>query len=633
MRRAGNFLRGMFDGIFKKSKDVKQAEAEKPKTEWNIPVKSGDSFIQPEAFVRSGQVFVATQAVRARKGLKYVVIGVVVLGIGFAVWQWWNSMASADRTELRIEGPSAVRIGERISFKAIITNKQKKQDLRDVSLTFRADSGTEFTDTKTLALYQKYLGALSPMAQQEEEVRAVFWGKQGEERTIEVVARYRIGENINRFEKSQTIKVVISDPAVQLVVSLPQQVITDQEFRSSVEYRKLTTNDWTGARLELGQPEGFSMVRSDPELKTIGKFVWPWEILEPQENSKVVFDGTIASSEGQAKEFTARFFVTVRNTDVLVSEVTEELSIISNPLALTITVSDDPNYAPLPGSIVTYRINFKNNYDIALKDVVIQADATDSWLELDSLKVQNDGFYSSRDKHIVWNGGTTPQLLVLNPRESGTVAFMVKLKDGYPQNATQQVVVARAIMSAQNKPKDVGTSIQTEATLETKIQGKLIVTPKVVFRDDPQTGFINTGTVPLRINQATQYSMYLTVQAVANPFENISFKTILPANITFDGKIKGDESSMKGFLYNPRTGEMSWLIDRLDAYAAKTIVLQLTAIPSSDQIGKLITIIDDMATTAIDAFTRSSVEVPGKRISSDLPDDDTIDANTGRVTP
>ncbi|KKU10878.1 MAG: hypothetical protein UX14_C0007G0010 [Parcubacteria group bacterium GW2011_GWF1_45_5] len=583
--------------------------------------------------MRSGQVFVATQAVRARKGLKYVVIGVVVLGIGFAVWQWWNSMASADRTELRIEGPSAVRIGERISFKAIITNKQKKQDLRDVSLTFRADSGTEFTDTKTLALYQKYLGALSPMAQQEEEVRAVFWGKQGEERTIEVVARYRIGENINRFEKSQTIKVVISDPAVQLVVSLPQQVITDQEFRSSVEYRKLTTNDWTGARLELGQPEGFSMVRSDPELKTIGKFVWPWEILEPQENSKVVFDGTIASSEGQAKEFTARFFVTVRNTDVLVSEVTEELSIISNPLALTITVSDDPNYAPLPGSIVTYRINFKNNYDIALKDVVIQADATDSWLELDSLKVQNDGFYSSRDKHIVWNGGTTPQLLVLNPRESGTVAFMVKLKDGYPQNATQQVVVARAIMSAQNKPKDVGTSIQTEATLETKIQGKLIVTPKVVFRDDPQTGFINTGTVPLRINQATQYSMYLTVQAVANPFENISFKTILPANITFDGKIKGDESSMKGFLYNPRTGEMSWLIDRLDAYAAKTIVLQLTAIPSSDQIGKLITIIDDMATTAIDAFTRSSVEVPGKKISSDLPDDDTIDANTGRVTP
>jgi hypothetical protein len=121
----------------------------------------------------------------------------------------------------------------------------------------------------------------------------------------------------------------------------------------------------------------------------------------------------------------------------------------------------------------------------------------------------------------------------------------------------------------------------------------------------------------------------LTARAVANPFENISWKTVLPANISFDGKTKGEAA---GLVYNPRTGEMTWAIEKLEAYNSKTIALQLTAIPSNDQIGKLIMICDEMTATATDSFTRSEVKVTSGKIMSDLPDDDSIDANTGRVS-
>jgi hypothetical protein len=124
----------------------------------------------------------------------------------------------------------------------------------------------------------------------------------------------------------------------------------------------------------------------------------------------------------------------------------------------------------------------------------------------------------------------------------------------------------------------------------------------------------------------------LTIEALANPFENISFKTILPPNISFDGKIKGDTNETN-FVYNPRTNEMSWSIGRLEAGNSKAIVLQLTAIPSNDQIGKLIVIFSESLTTATDAFTSTNVEIETNKISSDFPDDDTVDNNSGRVSP
>ena len=614
----------MFDSIFKKTQALIQPATPAVKSGW----ESGTSAPEPKTEVKPNQPVTAGKVVKPKKN-KYFVLVIIGLIAAIVFGQWWLFVFKPDQSELSISGPTLVKAGERVEFAVVLANKNKKQELKDLSFTFRADDGAEFIDAEALGLYQSHVNSLAPMGQEKQDLKAVFWGKQGDERTIEVIARYRVGDNANRFEKTQLVQVMISDAAVQLVISLPQQAITDQEFRSSVEYRKLTPNEWRRGRLLIEAPEKFSLTRTDPELKSIGSLIWPWEDLEKQENSKVIFDGLVASSEGQVKEFKARFFVAVRGHEVLVAEVSEELSVVSNPLALALTVSEDPSYAHKQGDLVHWRLSFKNNYDIALKDVVIQADPNDPWLEPGSLKIDNGGFYSSRDKLIVWNGGATPQLLVLNPRESGTVSFRGKLLSGYQGNLSQSVMTIRAVISTQTRPVDVGTNIQTEAVLETKIQGLLEIVPRLVFRDDPQTGFANIGAIPLRVNQANQYTLYLTARAVANPFENISWKTVLPANISFDGKTKGEAA---GLVYNPRTGEMTWAIEKLEAYNSKTIALQLTAIPSNDQIGKLIMICDEMTATATDSFTRSEVKVTSGKIMSDLPDDDSIDANTGRVS-
>ena len=73
-------------------------------------------------------------------------------------------------------------------------------------------------------------------------------------------------------------------------------------------------------------------------------------------------------------------------------------------------------------------------------------------------------------------------------------------------------------------------------------------------------------------------------------------------------------------------GTVSWTIDELPptfAPGSKTvgIAFEVAVVPSADQAGQMLALLDHVRLTAVDAFTGELIQAYGARITTDLPND------------
>ncbi|KKS07144.1 MAG: hypothetical protein UU61_C0021G0003 [Parcubacteria group bacterium GW2011_GWB1_41_4] len=221
---------------------------------------------------------------------------------------------------------------------------------------------------------------------------------------------------------------------------------------------------------------------------SVGNYVWQNTDLEPQKEQRVNFKAIISGNDDSGQILKAIFKVPVRGKDIVISETDEDLVVVANPLALDVTINDSRVYSVTPGENLQYKINFKNNYSVPLKDVVISADFSDPWVDQSSIRLDT-GFYSSKTKKITWNGGNTPAILSLDSGETGEVMVYLGVKKIYPKGAINNQMNVKIEISAANKPGSIGTQVLTKTESVSKINGRLVLIPKVLFKDNPQTGF------------------------------------------------------------------------------------------------------------------------------------------------
>jgi hypothetical protein len=561
-------------------------------------------------------------------------IALVLVGLGalvgagyFLVWRM-----PKDQVTIALVGPNTVSVGVETVYRVTLQNGDERNTLTDLSFSVKAGDGVVFSKRQTIGVYQEYAQELKPMAKHDLSVPVVVWGGQGTRHPIEVVARYGIGNSNARFEKTISVDVEIQDAAAVLSLSIPSQTVSGQDFSAALDFKLMTSSTLPQATLTLETPDGFSLTRAIPESSASGSPPqWDFLSLVRDGVKRVSVDGKISDAEGESRIFQARLALPVRGIPVTLAEAQTDLVVIANPLVMGIAMTGSgSNHAPI-GSDISFQISFENNFNIPLKDLIITADISDPWIQPGSIRPGNGGFYSSRDRTIVWSGGTTPDLLLVNSRETGKVDFSVRLNAQYRPEVRNVSMNVRASISSLNKPKDIGGSVAATAERAVKIDGALQFASIVVFRDDPATGFMNTGFLPLKANQVTQFTAFFRTSAIMNDFTDIGFSTVLPANVRFEGRIRGDVTGTN-FVYNPRTGELSWIIPSVAASTSKQIAIQLDAVPSTDQIGQIIPILNESFVSATDAFTGTLIQYRFPPVLSDLPDDPTVDSITGRIT-
>ncbi len=545
---------------------------------------------------------------KTRKTLSFAAGFILVAIAGFFIFKF---LYAPGEILITVQGPKEVKAGERQEYEITFENSSRSP-LKDVVLTLRAGQGTAFAELEDQSVLQRTIeGELAPGSQRKEIVSVVFWGKPGEIREFSVSFRYLLGDLSTRFEEKKDVRAQIAQAAAELDLKLPDRAITEDEFSFSLEAKNLAAKTLTEAAVTLEASENFSLLESSPQAGDDGRWIVN---LEEGKSVLISIKAKASGGEGEAKRVKAKFEVPVRGESISLAEVEESLGIVANPLVLGISLNGQKDYSVALGEELNYQITFKNNFEVPLRDVVLKARLESPLYSFSSLA--SNGAFSSQSQTITWHGGNTPQLLALNPQESGSVSFRIRLKNTFPSRKTENLLKLSLEISSPTKPPSLaGTNFVESREVHTaKVRGEMQVETSV-SRSAVGTGFSNSGPFPPRVNQTTQYTARIKVTALGNDFRDIFTKTVLPNGVTFTGKIAGSTSGTE-FLYNPRTNEIQWKIPELVGFESREIILQIALTPSLPQVNQSVPLLEAVEITGVDKFAGSEVRVQTQTILS-----------------
>ena len=599
-------------------------DAIKPRTQWEHakPVEVEESSVPRPP--------VDTEKIRKTVRFAVFALGGIIALTALGAYLATVLQQKPDPLAISVQISQQSNPGQVAQFSVSLVNQDASDALRDVTVTVKADAGTIFPDAPQFATVQRSLSSVSAKATDTETFSAIFWGKAGDQRSLDVAVRYKFGSTDTVYEKTSQIATVIGSDPVSLNLQTPDQVLPGQNFLFSLQYANAGTQAIANAQIVFDIPQGMRVLQTDPALPNATSSSPAFTLANFAQNQKgtISAKSVVDDSQGQGKKIVAHVTTLIRGQAFEITQTSANLLVIASPLQVRMSVQGKPEYHATIGEGLSYEVSVTNNYSYALKDVVVNADVSAPWFVPQTIQVRN-GSYSSRTKTVTWNGGSDQKLLTLDPGKTETVSFSVSLKSAFWQNLTNNIITVKATVSASNRPEGVGTQIASSAQIQTKVNGTLALEAPVYFKD-PKGTFSNIGTIPPRANQLNQYTVYVKVAAQGNDFHDLQVSTVLPGNVTFEGKVKGD---VAGFVYNPRTNEIDWDISQMAAYSSKQIAFQINFIPSVAQVGRAALILDKVTFTGTDTFTGDVLTQSQEARFSNLPDDPSMNEDNGKIAP
>jgi hypothetical protein len=141
--------------------------------------------------------------------------------------------------------------------------------------------------------------------------------------------------------------------------------------------------------------------------------------------------------------------------------------------------------------------------------------------------------------------------------------------------------------------------------------------------------------MPLKVGQATNFTIHWKLINYSNDLSGITIKTVLPQGVSWTNMIGGNYGESAP-TYNERTGEVIWQISKLSATTgvvlpAREAIFQIAAIPSLNQVSRYMTLINKMEFSAKDDFTGQDISFTIDAIDSRLSNDPSLINDDGKV--
>lgn len=557
---------------------------------------------------------------------------------------FWYVYFPQNKVEITFSGPKEVRAGETATYLFRYRNNTKTI-LRDAEVTLRYPQGVVVlngVDTPPaggLPFVKKSLGNVGIGSEAEETFPLLFFGEPPITKRLEASISYTPA-NLprSRLENKGTLDVAISALTLNVDLALPNRILAGEPFVFNVNYRNNSDFTFPDSRIIVDWPDNFVFLDSDLKPSQGGN-VWFLGTLGAYSEGKIEIKGVISGEVSQAREFKARIGIWRLNDFLTFRETTSSVFITGLPLTLSSVINNSADYIVKPGEVLNFRIAYKNTGDIGLREVVLRTEFTGSMFDFRTVEVEG-GSFSSRDNAITWNAGSWPAFSVLEPGEEGEVAFRIRVKSDYPVSSSADknfVLKAKSTLTSPTVPAYLGLTlkqISVTGEVAARVRTELRVLARGYFRD-PQGVIRNSGPLPPKVGEVTTYTAYWFISNPANDAENVMLRTTLPAGISWTGEVRIPFGSASP-VYNDRTGEVIWSIGRISAGAGITspayqAYFQVAAVPSVNQIGNLISIINETEFSGQDIFTGVDLSGKSPEVRSNLPDDPTVSFQQGIV--
>jgi hypothetical protein len=565
-------------------------------------------------------------------------VGILII-VGAILWSRGSFLSS--KIDMSIEYPDNISSGEEIDLIVKYANNNRV-DLHNVSLIIVYPEGVFSENGEQLYQESKEIGTINSKSQGEEKIKVRMLGEKGSVKNIVAKLVYK-PENINsKFESSASAKIEINVISVGIRVEGSEKAVAGQEVNYAIEYENKTDEDINNLKIVLEYPDDFIFKSAEPTPASENENnVWQINELRANEKRTINLIGVLNGQEMENKVVTG-IIGRIDGDNFLQYSQSEFVTQISQaPIILNIEISNvsSDNCNVSVGQNLRYRISFKNNTDIALRELILKARISDGEIfNIGNIDLNNKGFFDSRSNIITWSGADIPALSLLETGQSGEVEFTIDIKNKLPiygfNDKNFKAGVVAEIQTLTVPAKFAGTELKFEKELNCKINTQLGLAARAYYHE-PYQGIYNSGPIPPKVNSTTQYTVHWQITNTSNDADSVIVKSVLPQGIEWTGNII-NKSNKGQISYNERTKEIFWNVGKVSAGAGVTmsayeIIFQVALTPSINQIGMTPRLINESVMEGRDSFTGMNLINNNSALDTSVPDDFSVGGSGRKV--
>jgi hypothetical protein len=562
-------------------------------------------------------------------GLGIIAALALIIGIVFKVR---SMLFSEDRVTLVISGPQNVASAELVTY-AFSYGNDNLATLHDATLviTYVDSFHPETAGNMKLSGHQIEIpiGDIGRRETGKTSISGKFYGSRGELSYLRASLHYAPSNTSATFEKAVQFGVNLASSPISLEISAPIELATGQDIAYVVDYRNESAESFTGIRLRMDYPAGFHFVASEP-APADGENVWNIGELLGNGSGKVTIRGTITGGRDEYKKVGGMIGYMQGDGKFIAYNVNErQTKIIASPLSVYQTVNEKTDETVAPGEVLAYKIKYKNEGSIGVRDAIVAVEIDSPYLDFSKLQLPRGGAYDQVKKVVIWKASDIPELARVDPGKGGELAFAIPVKEigAITGNEKNISIRSKAMIDSPDVPTPIGSNkIIASDTLYVKLGALVMVDLKGYYQD---ASFANTGPIPPVVGQETTYTLRLNLTNSSNDVTDARAVISLPTNVTYKQKSLPASETV---VWNGRTNELIWEVGTLSSSSKRELAIQIGVTPGANQAGQEIVIVNKTVFTANDSFTKEDIRIEKTAKSGNLPEDPSIGVSGGRVS-
>lgn len=551
---------------------------------------------------------------------------VISSSIGF---YFWLTSFKKSLVDFNISGPTQTASGEQVAYQISYWNNTN-QILQNAVLVIRYPQDSLVANGKVIQNID--LGNIGIGGGGKQEISLAFVGSDKSIQKLQAVLSYKPQNTSSTFENEAVKEIAINGSALVIDFKAPETVLPNIRNIYLIHYKNNTDKIINGVSIEANYPQNFSFVSSDV-TPARGNNIWDLGDLNPNEEGDITVSGVLRNALNANFEFA----IGARGKDKFFkfNGVSSQVNLATLPIEMNISVNNEQNITVNPGDFLQFKINYKNNAEIALESVVLKAGLDGLMYDFSTLKTS--GFYNGLDNTITWNAGNVAEFKNLGPGVSGELEFQINVKSRYvirtfrDKNFLLQVL---ATMETPTVPSSLAIkSLSVSDDLAIKVNTKAELKTKGYYYD---ASIKNSGPLPPKVNQTTTYTIHWLISNYSNDLDSVIVKTIFPEGVSWLNKKSG--SGADTLEYNDRTNELSGNIGKLSAGVgilldSYEVIFQVALTPSVKNVNTIMNVLGESNLTAADTFTGINITAMAPALKTDMPNDSGVGLVKSAVQP
>lgn len=506
-----------------------------------------------------------------------------------------------------------IRSGEHVSY-TITYQNNSDITITDVSLRlqlpegFIIEQGTRVTPLPDLA----------PGEGGELELTGFFF--EDHEESYHITARLSYSQENKSFteERISTIIQTLRGSILVPELTVPESILTQGTVPLSLT---LTNNNHHLIEdIKVPLPAGsFSLSNTDVSTGEIENNEWILTNLAPgaQETLTAQLNTNITTEENSIL-FTITPLLLANGREVRQQPAQHTFTILRPSANLTTNWKDTEPMSP--GGAKTLVVSIQNNGTVQLTNPKVLFDIPDT-VNPTGLTLANSNATIEQNTFLL------PVAESLAPGENVNVEISIPTKAWITGEVDQTLRLSPRVQAsiAQLALGSYQTPEQTTAAVAIGTNAFLSATIRYYTDEGDQLG---RGPLPPRVGEETKYWAFISLQNTSSRLINLSFKADLTPNAIWTGRSSVSHGS--GLFYNRANNQVTWNLNRLDAYDTLGLFMELGFVPTEAQRGTTPALLDNIVIQAEDGYTNLPITRTFGAVDISLSED-SIGKNKGVI--